>query len=282
MWNFIKNIFSFYSLFQKSYLFLFFMLFASIFFSSTCINNYLVDRAICDEWLQELSINLVAETTGILMVLFSVNKTVRENREKEKSKFKQIAFRQLRFVLRKQIYLFFEMFKASVKAKPEKDYQTLADLFDDTFFDEVHYLDLLKMAPILNSEGEKIDWLDYLVAECHSLKQALEKVVDRYAVYLESDIVDLMEEITDAPFIRFITSIWEAKKRDGLTSEGDLLFACDNLLRDYTEALVKLVQLYNSNVGSDRKIIIDEGQWKQWWSHKGRPQIGDSRVERDS
>jgi hypothetical protein len=264
---------------SKSYVFLFLMLFLSVFSSYSCINGLWIDQKMCGVWLEELSINLIAEVTGILLVLFSVNKAVREGREKEKSKFKEIAFRQLKFTIRKQIYLFFEILKASAKQKPDKDYQTLDDLFDDTYFQEVQNLDLLTIAPVLTPGGEPMDWLDYLVYESMNLRSALGRVVDRYAFYLESEVVDLMEEMTDASFIRFLTSLWEAKRLNGLTSKGDLLFACEDMFKEYANSLVNLVKFYNENVTSERQIIIDEAQWQEWWSHKGRPQLGDSRIK---
>ena len=150
---------------NKSYILLFLILFLSIFSSYSCINGLWIDQKMCGVWLEELSINLIAEVTGILLVLFSVNKAVREGREKEKSKFKEIAFRQLKFTLRKQIYLFFEILKASTPQKPDKTYKQLEDLFDDTYFKEVQNLDLLTMAPVLTPAGEPMDWLDYLVYE---------------------------------------------------------------------------------------------------------------------
>lgn len=270
------------SFLYKSYLILFLMLFISIFFSAGCINNYsFLDADVCNVWLEELSINLIAEISGILLVLVSVNKTVRENREREKTKFREIAFRPLKIVLQKQIYLFFEIFKAATKEKPEKEYRNLEDLFDDTYFDELKYLDILKPAPVLSPVGDKMDWLDYLVSECSNLTGALNRVVDRYALYLESELVDLMEKMADAAFIRFINSIWQAKQSNGLTSKGDLLFACEEMLKEYAECLVRLVEIYNENVPSDRRIIIDEKQWKEWWKHKGRPQLGDSRIDQE-
>ncbi|MCT7971495.1 hypothetical protein [Laspinema olomoucense] len=264
---------------NKSYILLFFILFLSIFSSYSCINGLGIDPEICRVWLKELSINLIAEVTGILLVLFSVNKAVRESREKEKNKFKEIAFRQLKFTIRKQIYLFFEILKASTPQKPDKTYKRLEDLFDDTYFKEVQNLDLLTRAPVLTPAGEPMDWLDYLVYESLNLRSALGRVVDRYAFYLESEVVDLMEEMTDASFIRFLTSLWEAKRLDGLTSKGDLLFACEDMFREYADSLVKLVKFYNENVTRDRQIIIDEQQWQEWWNHKGRPQLGDSRIK---
>ncbi len=278
MLNRIKKVFLSSGL-NKSYLLLFLMLFLSIFSSYSCINGFWIDHEICGIWLEELSINLIAEVTGILLVLFSVNKTVRENREKEKTKFKEIAFRGLKLTITKQIYLFFEVLKASTPQKPDKTYKKLEDLFDDTYFREVQNLDLLTRAPILTPSGEPMDWLDYLVYESLNLRTSLGRVVDRYAFYLESEVVDLMEEMTDASFIRFLTSLWEAKRVNGLTSKGDLLFACEEMFREYADSLVKLVKFYNENVTSDRQIIIDEQQWQEWWNHKGRPQLGDSRIK---
>ncbi len=264
---------------NKSYLLLFVMLFLTIFSSYSCINGLWINSEVCGVWLEELSINLIAEVTGILLVLFSVNKAVREGREKEKNKFKQIAFRQLKFTIRKQIYLFFEILKASSKEKPDKEYKKLDDLFDDIYFREVQNLDLLKNAPVIAPGGEPMDWLDYLVDESMNLRNALGRVVDRYAFYLESEVVDLMEEMTNASFIRFLTSLWEAKRLNGLTSQGDLLIVCEDMFREYADSLVKLVKFYNENVTSDRQIIIDEQQWQEWWNHKGRPQLGDSRIK---
>ncbi|NER33941.1 MAG: hypothetical protein F6J93_07830 [Oscillatoria sp. SIO1A7] len=246
---------------------------------SNCINNWVSLGDTCNLWLKDFSLNLTAELMGILLVLFSVNQTVKNSQEKEKNKFKEIAFRQLRYVLRKQIYLLFEMFKATVEVRPDKDYQVLVDLFDDTYFNEVKYLDLLSPAPMVTSQGDEMDWLDYLHSELLSLKSALGQVVDRYSFYLDSEVVDVMEELSDSVFIRFINSIWEAKNINAIGDRGDLLSACKDLLREYATSLLKLMELYNQSAASDRQITMDRRKWNDWWSHNGRPKIGESRIK---
>jgi|GEM_PF-1576907 len=273
---------------KESYAILFLVLLLSFISLWGCLNNFSLG-GVCDLWLKDFSLNLAAELVGILVVLFTVNQTVEANQEKEKKKFREIAFRQLRFVLRKQIYLLFDMFKASVEVKPDKDYQNIRDLFDETYFQEVKFLDLLKVAPVVTPQGEEMDWLDYLYSECSSLQSALGQVVDRYSFYLDSQVVDVIEELSASVFIRFIGSIWDAKKMNALGDRGDLLFACKDLLQDYTMTLLELVEIYNESVTTDanatpdgvRQINMDRSKWQDWWSHNGRPKIGESRISSD-
>ena len=277
MWYRLRQILS-NGFLKESYWILFLIFLASIFSLSSCINNWFVPSNICNLWLKDFSLNLTAELMGILLVLFSVNQTVRTNQEKEKRKFKEIAFRQLRYVLRKQIYLLFEIFKATVEVRPDRDYQTLADLFDDTYFNELKYLDLLTPAPMVTPQGDEMDWLDYLHSELLSLQSALGQVVDRYSFYLDSEVVDVMEELSDSVFVRFINSIWDAKNINAIGDRGDLLSACKDLLREYATSLLKLMELYNQSAASERQITMDRRKWEDWWSHNGRPKIGESRV----
>ncbi|MBD1940136.1 hypothetical protein [Microcoleus sp. FACHB-68] len=273
MWNSIKE-------FGKRYYVLLFasLLICTILFYG-CTVGFL-DQTVCNLWLRDFLLNLNAEIIGILLVLFLVNRTVRANKENERKKFREIAFRPLKRVFYKQIILLFNMFKASVEVHPCKTYETLEDLFDETYFYELGFLDLLKPAPMLTPRGEEIDWLDYLFTECTSLSVALGKVVDRYSYYLDSEIVDLMEEVADAGFIRFISSIREAKQWHEISIiRGDLLSECQTLLKEYTSSVMKLIDLYNMSVETERQIKIDKNQWREWWGSNVRPRIGDSRIQ---
>ena len=175
------------------------------------------------------------------------------------------------------------MFKASVEVDPCRTYETLEDLFDETYFYELGFLDLLKPAPMLTPRGEEIDWLDYLFTECTSLSVGLGKVVDRYSYYLDSEIVDLMEEVADAGFIRFISSIREAKQWHEISIiRGDLLSECQTLLKEYTSSVMKLIDLYNMSVEPERQIKIDKNQWREWWGSNVRPRIGDSLIQNNA
>ncbi len=53
--------------------------------------------------------------------------------------------------------------------------------------------------------------------------------------------------------------------------------------------LLELVEIYNQSVTSDanatpdgvRQIRMDRAKWQDWWSHNGRPKIGESRISSD-
>jgi len=265
--------------FQTSYFPLVLILLLCVIIFYGCIVNPL-GETVCNDWLKDLSLNLVAELIGILLVLILVNRSIELNQAKERKRFRKIAFRQFKLVLHKHIHLLFNMFKASSEAKPEINYEKIEDLFKDTYFKEVGFLDLLKPAPVLNHKGEEMDWLDYLFSEFASLRAALYKVVDRYSFYLDSEVVDLLEEVADAGFISFITVIREAKECNDVELRGDLLSECQPLLMEYTSLFIRLVELYNQSVASESQMIkIDSSKWNELWGNNVRPRIGDSRIQ---
>ncbi len=277
MWDFIKHI----SLkeFAKTYYFsLSVLLFICIAICYGCEVNYL-NQSICNAWARDLFLNLIAEIIGILLVLFFVNRSVTINQQQEKSRFRQIAFRQLKMVLTRHVYLLFYMLKASVEVKPNKTYENLSDLFDDTYFNELGNLDLFKVAPVLTPRGNTMNWLDYIYSEFSSLKSAISKVMDRYSFSLDSEEVDLLEEFNDTAFIYFISVLREAKELNNFEVRGDLLSECEHLLREYTTFFLRIVDLYNHSLPSKSQIKIDSSKWNELWSNNVKPQIGESRIE---
>lgn len=91
---------------------------------------------------------------------------------------------------------------------------------------------------------------------------------------------DLMENLSDAVFIRFITSVWEAKKLEAFKYRGDLLSDCENLLREYISQLLTLVNFYNESVMSDRQINLDWQTWNHWWQDHCHPKSDESQIEK--
>lgn len=277
MWPFFKELFLV-GFGKRYYFYLFLLLFGLIGGFYACTTNFL-NQTMCNLWLKDLLLNLIAEVFGILIFLYFVNRIVRSNKESEKKKFQEIAFRQLKMGLYKQVYLWFYMYKASVKEKPVRLYQKIEDLFDEIYFKELEFLDLLKVSPNISPMGEEMDWLDYVYLECNNLRIGIDKVVDRYSFYLDSEVVDLMEEVANAGLIRFITSIREAKQWGDLGLRGDLLSECKPLLKEYTQALLKILELYNKTVSFEKQIQINAAKWEELWDNNVRPKIGESRIQ---
>jgi len=277
MWDLFKHILL--KTFIKTYYFsLSILLLFCTAISYGCLANYF-DESMCNAWVKDFFLNLIAEIVGILLVLFFVNRSVTLNQDVERKKFTSIALRQLKLVLQKQVYLLFNMFKASVEFKPSNNYETLKDLFDDTYFQEVGFLDLMKVSPGFNHSGVQMDWIDYLFSEFSSFKLALSKVVDRYSFHLDSEVVDLLEELNDSGLIYFVSALKEAKECNDFELRGDLLSECEPLLREYTTLFLQLLDLYNKSVTIKNEIKLDSSKWNELWGDNIIPQVGSSRIQ---
>jgi hypothetical protein len=249
---------------QTSYLGLFAILLGCIFCNYGCIAK-IFDQNICHQWLQDFSLNLLAEVIGIFLVLILVNRSLAINQEQEKQRFRRIAFRSFKIILQKQFYLFFNLLKASTKSKPHKKYVTIADLFDEVYFDLVGNLDLLTTAPVSDINGKSRDWLDYLLTEFCNLKVALYKVLDRYSFCLDSEVVDVVERLADAGLISFISILAEAKRDNQIEFRGDLLSECRDYLIEYSQLFMQLVHIYNQSALPPDRLEIDSQKWEDLW-----------------
>ncbi|PSB01902.1 hypothetical protein [Merismopedia glauca] len=251
---------------QASYLGLFIILFVCIFCNYGCITQVL-NQNICHQWLQDFSLNLLAEVIGIFLVLILVNRSLAINQEQEKQKFRRIAFRSFKIILQKQFYLFFHLLKASSHSKPHKKYLTIYDLFDENYFDLVGNLDLLTTAPVRDINGQPRDWLDYLLTEFANLKVALYKVLDRYSFCLDSEVVDVVEQLADAGLITFISVLGEAKRDNQIEFRGDLLSECRDYLIEYSQLFIQLVDIYNQSALPQDRVEINSQKWQDLWSY---------------
>lgn len=84
-------------------------------------------------WVKNFALEMASEILGIFLVIFSVDRVIENEQIKERNKLESVAFLQLRRPLICHFYLLFNMFKASVTTKPDKDYENLSSLFDDVF-----------------------------------------------------------------------------------------------------------------------------------------------------
>lgn len=263
MRGFWKNL-SLREFWQASYLGLFAILFACIFTIYGCENG-VFNRKTCTHWLQDFSLNLLAEIIGILLVLILVNRSLKINKEREKQRFRQIALRSLKLVLQKQFYLLFYLFKSSIDSPPKKKYLDISDLFDENYFDLIGNLDLLTTAPVADINGKSRDWLDYLSTEFSHLKISFHKVLDRYSFCLDSEVVDVLERLADAALISFIEVLSEAKQDKQINFQGDLLSECRDYLVEYSQLFLKLIDIYNQSALPEDRLKIDGQKWDNLW-----------------
>ncbi|HEY9667073.1 MAG TPA: hypothetical protein V6C91_09720, partial [Coleofasciculaceae cyanobacterium] len=162
---------------------------------------------------------MASEILGIFLVIFSVDRVIENEQIKERNKLESVAFLQLRRPLTCHFYLLFNMFKASITTKPDEDYENLSSLFDDVFFEQLALLDFSKPSPVFASI--EATWSDYLATECAQFKEALNRTVEKYGLFLQPELIDLIEEIINSPFMWLVFQLPAIRKLGRKTSVPD-------------------------------------------------------------
>jgi hypothetical protein len=228
-------------------------------------------------WLKSFSLDIASEITGILIVVFSIDRVIAIDQENQRRKLEAVAFLQLRRPLRRHFYLFFNMFKAAIAEKPDKNYQTVVDLFDHTFFEELAFLDFSKPAPVLGAI--EADWSDYLLRECSQFKDSLNRTMEKYCLFLQPELIELMEEVINSPFLWIVFNapvIRQFSAKNNTSNSYNLLARQEirDLLKEYIQLITALLEQYNQRVSEDKQIKISD----ELWAKEVLPKIGSGRI----
>ncbi|MEW6497451.1 MAG: hypothetical protein AB1589_33860 [Cyanobacteriota bacterium] len=220
---------------------------------------------------------MASEIMGIFLVVFSVDRVIEMEQIKEKNKREAVAFLQLRRPLIRHLYLLFNIFKASTEEKPDKTYQTISDLFDDVYFEQLAFLDFSKPAPVFMSIDEA-NWSDYLYRECAQFKEALNRTVEKYCLFLQPEIIDLIEEIINSPFIWLVfqaPNIRKLGRKNNISDSYNLLARQEirDLFKEYTIRVSELFEQYNKRVPEEKQLKLSDALW----ANDVPPKIGSGR-----
>lgn len=232
-------------------------------------------------WLRGFFLDMASEIVGILLVVFSIDRVIAIEQAKEKRQRETVACSQLRRPLLRHFYLLFNLFKASVSQPPEKDYQHLGDLFDDTYYQEIAHLDFAQPAPVLTLS--EACWSDYLIKECKQFKNALDRTTEKYALFLPPDTLDLIEGMINDPFIWLVLQsnmIRQLGERPAKSEAYPFLARLEirELLRDYLQKFLELLTYYNQHVTPEKQITLSD----DLWNNDVPPQVGSARISQES
>jgi len=230
-------------------------------------------------WPKDIALNIGANIIGIFLVVILINAVLDFKQERERKRCQSIAFRQLRTPLHRHFTMLFNMLKASVIAKPDKSYSQVSDFFDGDYFKKIKYLDFSKDSPT-STAYVRYNWFTYLALRCVEFQKSLDRTIAKYISYLDIDIIDLMEEISNSHFVYFVSQAPEILKFDqqkGLNRPYNL-FAGEGIIdfvKDYTSLFSKLISYYNQTVSKGEQIKITENLWR----NDVEPLIGSGRIE---
>jgi hypothetical protein len=228
-------------------------------------------------WLKGFFLDMASEIVGILLVVFSIDRVIAIEQAKEKRQLETVACSQLRRPLLRHFYLLFNLFKASISQKPDKDYQQVSDLFDETYYQEIAYLDFAQSAPVIALSEAR--WIDYLTQECKQFQESLHRTTEKYALFLPPDILDLVEEMINDPFIWLVLqsqTIRQLGNRELDSKPYPFLARREvrELLREYLQKFLQLLTYYNEHVPEEKQILLAD----DLWNNEVPPKIGSART----
>jgi hypothetical protein len=246
----------------------------TIFFAS--VGGYLyLTQTNCD-WLKDLSLNVGTEILGILLTVFLIDAVIRRNEEKERVMARSLAFQQLGLPLRHQLGVLHNLYKASITNPPEKPPVEVEELFSPSYFVQIAFLDFSKPAPLI--AAKPLQWFDYLKSESEKFRLALGRTIEKYALFLNIDEIELLEELINSSFLAMLEqapAIRDVDGKEGFKRNYNLFGGqgMDDLVRRYTVSFSRLVRIYNS-IAPDRKLCVTSEMWR----NDVAPQLGSARI----
>ncbi len=163
-----------------------------------------------------------------------------------------MALQQLHTPLVRHLHVLFNIYKASVERKPDRDISSIEDLFDTHFYQQLKFFDLTAPGPAPPQR-----WLEYLSLEARRLRGDLGRIVDKYAVYLDPDTLDIAEQLSTSFFLfllESVDSLPESRKDIG----AFLRSMSEKMVREHTSPFTRLVEIYNAEAPEDRQALLDQ------------------------
>ena len=164
------------------------------------------------------------------------------------------------------------IYKAATQNKPKPLPTTFQDTFVDNYYKEISFLDFAKDAGL----ALKRDWFTHLDLETKHFKERLEKIIDAYSVFLNVELIDIVERIINSSFVVFIPQVRmtpEVDRQHRVKRAHYTMFSgMEAIVKEYISLVLELIEYFNSH--SELPIKLIQG----WWSDIQSPKWGSGRV----
>lgn len=241
------------------------------------LSAYLYSSQCGPDWLKDVSLNVGTEVLGILLTVLLIDAVIRRKDQTERDRVVKVAFAQLRIGLQQHIGVLQSMYKASTLHPPQTNPKSLDELFSPDYFVQVAFLDFSKPAPL--ASVKPLQWFDYLHMEMEQFKATLTRTLEKYAVFLDPNIVELLEEILASSFIGFLTqvkSIPALDQKEGVQRQYNFFSArgMPELTQQHIELIKRLSLEANRNLPNEKQVGINVQNWR----NDIAPKFGSARL----
>jgi hypothetical protein len=185
--------------------------------TALCLGTYVVLPIILPGAPQGWRDFLLSVGTNILVIIIAfilIESVIRQREAQERDKYRAVALQRLRIPLTHHLQLLSDMYKASVERKPDRAISNLKDLFSEDYFEQITYFNAMGPSPsahpvdlrsvVSGTLPPSIPWYQYLSTEVQQFKEEVERVVDKYAMHLDPETLDLLEQLANSPVVMSI------------------------------------------------------------------------------
>ncbi len=229
-------------------------------------------------WLSSITSNLSAGFLTAFLIVTLVDSALERERKRQIDRFRVVALASMRPILLNHLSLLCRWHKAAAANPPPRSATTFEELFDDAFYTAMLRFDLSRPA----ATAPATDWFAYSAKCFEELTGGVNEAIDKYAVFMSSDMLVTLEGIVRSPLVGIIAG---AKNLVGVSGHFDVqrtfnLFAGDGAIRavhTHIDAVCALVRLFNDH--AERRIRPEE--LHIFWESHMAPQLGSARMTND-
>jgi hypothetical protein len=147
-------------------------------------------------WAASFTSNLAAGFLGSFLTVLLIDRALERERRTQTERVRKLAFAQLRPTVLNHLILLSGWYKATIPQQPSNPPTRLEELFSEDYFQEIRYLDFSKPGP-----SRDVSWFAFTGREFDSLKVEIRRVIDKYAFFLESQTLELLEGIGNSNLV---------------------------------------------------------------------------------
>jgi hypothetical protein len=229
-------------------------------------------------WLESIGSNLAAGFLGSFITVLLIDRAIAKEHDRESRRVRALALGQLRPFTLQLLELLFSWLRAAVKHPPQEKLSEIVEIFSQEYYRELRFFDFSKPAPVT----PQMTWFRWSAMVINQFRGATSNVLDKYAMFLDGETLELLEAFANSNSLGFIASSMAGWPTDKPPTVGHRTYnvlageGMEEALRTDIEMFLKFISKLNQYL--TRPITIAD--LYLWRPDVGGP-IGNARMTDD-
>lgn len=156
-------------------------------------------------WLSSGLSNLATGFIASVIIYYLIEQIIEKNKKEEERKRKQICYRRLYYPLSRYMGFLKRLYNDTRNNPPDEIPETLSDMFDSEFIENCEMLDWSSDPDFISQRT----WRDYIFFSNSTLIKDLNEILDMYSYALDTETINLIEDIIQSSFMYVSGSIMD-------------------------------------------------------------------------